>query len=231
MKKTLLSILTVLVLLSFSGCKRENGKVLYLPEASSDYVFGITKPSPENDGFPTEPSHMDVIFGETRIQAMRGSYSWRVDGKDGESQYIIADGIHPLSAKEYMPCLSLEAVNSSDSYTAQLVFDAPPRKVTAKAWPVEAFEDQSIREEEAVVDAIEIDYADGRNSCDYTLHIKNENYIYRIIAEWEEDGEYGGSAEYCFYTCYSVPEIKSVGIEKGSDDILCAYPQKEDSEK
>ena len=224
MKKTLLAVWVGIVLFSCIGCEKESEKVLYLPEASSDFIFATTQPLHKNDVFPEEPSHMDVIFGEARIRAMRGSYSWRVDGEDGESQYVIADSVHPLSAKEHMPCLNLQAVNSSDSYTAQLVFDAPPRKVTAKAWPVEAFEDQSIRAEEAFVDAIEIDYADGRNSCDYTLHIKNDNYIYQINAEWEKSGEYGGSAEYCFYTCYSIPEIKSVGIEKESDDILCVYP-------
>ncbi len=230
MRKTLLVAAAVLAILSFAGCENDSENVPNSPEASQSINIENTQPLPEAEVFPAQPSQMEIIFGEARISAMRGSYSWRVDGKDGKSQYTIADGIHPLAAKEHMPCLSLKPkVSSMNTYTAQLVFDAPPAKVTAECWPLEAFEDQSMRSEMASVDIIEIDYADGRNTCDYTLHLKNDNYIYHITAEWEKAGQYGGSAEYCFYTEYTIPEAESIETENG-EILIFGYPLRENME-
>jgi len=175
-----------------------------------------------------EPSQMYVFADGKKVKAMRGSYSWRVDGTDGKSQYTVADGIYPLDAKEYMPCITLPcAVSSNDVYTAELIFDVSPKKVTAQCWPTDAFEDRRIDAESVTVDTIEIDYADGRNACDYILQLKNENYIYHVTAEWERDGYYGGSAEYCFYTQYASPETSTVQVDETDSVLLCGYPKKE----
>lgn len=230
MTKKLLAIASVVAVFFCFGCEKKSADNTVFPDISPESTIENKEALSEADEFPSEPPQMEVIFGEKTICAMRGSYSWRVDGDDGKSQYTIADGIHPLTAKEHMPCLSLNPSNSNDSYTAQLVFKVAPKKVTAETWPIKAFRNQSITSEKASVDTIEIDYADGRNACDYTLQLKNGEYIYHVTAEWERRGEFGGSAEYCFYTECDVTGIRAIENENEKCVILCGYPLKEEFE-
>ena len=224
-------LLAAFALISAAGCEKKSeendGGVPVCPDLTpeKDITEQVQEPKEQKN---TEPSQMYIFAGGEKVMAMRGSYSWRVDGADGKSQYTVADGIYPLDAKKYMPCITLApAVSSNDVYTAELIFDVSPKKVTAQCWPTDAFEDRRIDAESVTVDTIEIDYADGRNSCDYILHLKNENYIYHITAEWERDGYYAGSAEYCFYTQYAAPETSTVEIDKTDSALLCGYPKKE----
>lgn len=228
-RKLFAMVFFLAVLLCF-GCEKKNENPTVPADDLSDRTTEKNEDVLVKDGFPAEPPQMEIVFGQTRLRAMRGSYSWRVDGNDEKSQYTIADGIHPLSAKEYMPCLSMTPTSANSFYTAQLLFEASPNKIVAEAWPIEAFENQNIWAESVSVDTIEIDYADGRNSVEYILHLKNDDYIYHITAEWERKGEFGGSAEYCFYTEYVIPEIVTMEAEDGTGVILCGYPLKEDFE-
>ena len=170
--------------------------------------------------FPDEPPFLTLSAGNTKIQAMRGSYQWQTIAENGLAKHIIADGLHPLQAKEYMPCLRLSPLGQKeDTFAVNLLFDHAPTKITAEYYPVNAFGDMQSEPQNAVVDCVKIDYADGGNSCEYFLNIKNEGCIHVLYAEWGDKG----SAEYSFYTSFSSGETEIIAIDS-SDLSVCGYP-------
>ena len=151
-----------------------------------------------------EPPHLTIASGNVKIQAMRGSYSWQRIAENGLAEYVIVDALLPLEAKEFMPCLHLSpGGQENDTISVHLVFEESPTKITAECYPVEAFNDVNARPQDvtidSMIDCIEIDYADGRNSCEYYLNLKNSDSIYVLHAEWQNKG----TAEYAFYTNFS----------------------------
>ena len=93
-RKLFAMVFFLAVLLCF-GCEKKNENPTVPADDLSDRTTEKNEDVLVKDGFPAEPPQMEIVFGQTRLRAMRGSYSWRVDGNDEKSQYTIADGSGP----------------------------------------------------------------------------------------------------------------------------------------
>lgn len=138
-----------------------------------------------------EPPALMVVCGDQSVEALRGTTSWMYENEDGTSEGINSDSLHPLQAKEFMTLLELPADASADQLEASLQWDVAPDQVSVHCWE-EACWDQIDAESE------EIPVNKDTNSSSITL--KDGNYIYEIVAEWNGNEKYSGMASYSFYT-------------------------------
>jgi len=146
------------------------------------------------------PPEMSVHHGGESFPSMRGGFSWTSFAKNGKSQTLIADALHPLECKELVPILTLRpsVYSSLDPNLARLEFDVLPARITARCWSASAWDKPD-------TEAEDVEVAD---SC---LSLK-ENCIYEITAEWDVQNGFGGEVHYVF--CAMAPK-------------LCGYPTKE----
>ena len=161
----------------------------------------------------TEPPELLVACGEKQITALKGTYSWTYQNKDGTSTGIEADGMHPLECQEYMETLPIgySTISSRDSFLASFQFEVAPDEMIIQYWSADEWNHPEAKSEELSVQAIEVDFADGRNTTDYQARLLEGNYIYQVIAKWNGREEYGGTAYYSFYTVMGDYEIVPIG--------------------
>lgn len=183
------------------------------------YIFerrnnGTSDTDQEHNKLPVqEPPLLKVIAhnGES-INAMRTSYSWIYTDENGEENGIIADGLHPLKAKEYMPHLAVKpsVYSRIDSKTLYLDFAYPPDRITAEAWKAQDYGNANAESIPVVINDAEYD---GQNQY-FTVDIFGEEYVYSITAHWEsrETGGFEGTAYYCFTSELYFPEISGTEI-------------------
>ena len=167
----------------------------------------------EQGGVLTEPPELTVVCNEKQITALRGTYSWAYQNKDGTSTCIEADSMHPLESKEYMPDLPLaySAYSATSSFRAHFQFSVLPDEVEIVYWNVDCWGDTSAKETVLPVRTIEVESADGSWSVDYTADLLPGNNIYEIIAKWSSSEEYNGVAHYSFYTTMGDYKFVPVG--------------------
>ena len=161
----------------------------------------------------TVPPELPVVSGEKQITALKGTYSWTYQNKDGTSTGIEADGMHPLECQEYMETLPIgySTISSRDSFLASFQFEVTPDEMLIQFWSADEWNHPEAKSEELSVQAIEVDFADGRNTTDYQARLLEGNYIYQVIAKWNGREEYGGTAYYSFYTVMGDYEIVPIG--------------------
>ena len=172
----------------------------------------------EQDGVLTEPPELTVVCNEKQITALRGTYSWEYQNKDGTSTAIEADSMHPLESKEYMPDLPLaySAYSSVSSFRAHLQFPVTPDEVEIVYWNEDCWGNPSADKTVLPVKTIEIDFADGSWGVDYSAELIAGNCIYEIIARWNSSEEYNGTAHYSFYTTMGDYKFVPFGEEEVS---------------
>ena len=136
------------------------------------------------------------------MAANRGTTSWTYENGDGTGAGFESDSIHPLEAKEFMLPLSINptATSSNDPLVAYLRWDIMPDKVTVHCWSEECWGQFDAKSEDVPVEVLKIDFADGSYDTNFCIELKDENYIYEIIAEWNSAQNYGGTVYYSFYT-------------------------------
>ena len=152
-------------------------------------------PSQETTVLKEPPALTVLCGGNTGIEALKGTYSWRVRNGDGTETGINADSMHPLEAKKYMPYFE-----SPDSSTAQLIWTTAPDKVSVRCWSDECWGKPDAGSEAVPAAAFETETSDGGYGRGFLFELKGGNCIYEIIAEWNGSGEYSGTARYSFYT-------------------------------
>ena len=143
-----------------------------------------------------EPPALTVVYGENSIEASRGTYSWTYQNEDGTWTGIEADSMHPLQAKEYMPSLNLLPVIPS---FVGMQWDTVPDKVSVRCWSEAYWGQYDAESEEVPAKVLCIDSSDR---CDphFSVELKDGNYVYEVIAEWNSAETYSGKACYSFYT-------------------------------
>ena len=131
--------------------------------------------------FPSEPPTLTVSDGETTITAWRGTYSWMIEGEDGMGSGITVDSAHPLDYKD-----SIETINLSQTTKLTLNFESAPTSVSIKRYKLSATDYNAFEK-----------IADSYN----TIDAKAGNYLYEVIAKWEEPSKsYSGTVYYAFCT-------------------------------
>ena len=129
-----------------------------------------------------QPPALTVVSDETSVAALLGTYSWQQRNIDGTITDIRADSPHPLDCRDLLspPLETAEA-------TATLRFTQNPDKIVSiQCWsnsywsiPSAGGEDISFNEN--------------------TIELKSGGYIYEVVAQWDDDNGYGGTAHYSFY--------------------------------
>lgn len=145
------------------------------------------------------PPVLTVSAGEARVQAWRGTYSWRVDDTGGMGRGVASDSVHPLEAGAMMTPLAV-----GDAETATLEFGTAPDAVSARAWDAALLVPQSDEtsagvtpEDDAQAVAVTVS---GSAEEGWQLTLLPYEAVYEISADWTSAADYGGSATYAFYT-------------------------------
>lgn len=188
-------------------------------------IFGEKNNNPdENDDssgskeVSEERPSLTVVCCEQSVTALKGTSTWTSMLPDGTKQSICSDSMHPLQAVEYMEPLSLmpSIMSRYEPLRATLIFDkASPDKVTVRCWDESCIDKPDSSATEIKVDVIEVDFADGTWTQDYTFMLLDGNYIYEVIAEWNMRDEYEGVVHYSFYTTkWSMTPVPIDNVQK-----------------
>ena len=174
MKKLMAMVFALLLLLAGAGCTNT------VNDTDSDIL--------------KEPPALTVVCGDPSLEANRGTTSWQYKNEDGTSEGFNSDSLHPLQAKEFMTPLELPADDSVDQLEASLQWDVAPDQVSVHCWSEESW-DQIDEESEEIPLNTQTTDADSSS-----IALKDGNYIYEIVAEWNGNEKYSGMASYSFYT-------------------------------
>lgn len=196
-----------------------DGNVMETDPLKVGKVYAITLKTPanrtstdksfSNDTVLQSPPDLIVNCGKESIEALRGTTSWQYDNGNGTFTGINSDSMHPLQAKEFMTPLNIIPTPYShiDPLMAYLQWDVTPDKVSVRCWSEDCwgqYGDYDDTSEEIEVQKLDIEIAHGSNetqrTADYTIRLKDENYIYEVVAEWNSSDKYFGTAYYSFYT-------------------------------
>ncbi len=154
-----------------------------------------------NDAVLKEPPALTVVCGDKTVEALRGTTSWIYQNEDGTSTGINVDSMHPLQAKEYMTPLDLipTPISAIDPLKAYLQWNTIPDKVSVHCWN-EEYWGQSTAEYEEIPVSILMTDSNIETAPIISVELKDGNYIYEVVAEWNSTEKYNGTAYYSFYT-------------------------------
>ncbi len=128
-----------------------------------------------------EPPALTIVSDNTAGDALLGSYSWQIMNADGTATATISDNAHPLD------CEDLLLAQETTEMTAELVFkESPDSIISVRRWSDEHWADTAASSEDVTVNGD-------------IIELKPGGYIYEVIAKWETDNGYGGTAHYSFY--------------------------------
>lgn len=219
--RTLSVIVLALFLLTTSSCYNNH------EPNNTEINYSETVTANEQDNTQTiikTPPALSVIYGNESITALKGTSSWKYANDDGTSTAIESDSMHPLQAKEYMtPLVLMPSIYSHfDPHTAYLCWEYVPDSVSVKCWNESCWNkfDSEFTE-------ITVTVPDSTSEDKYfSFNINDGNYIYEVIATWEDNQKYGGTAYYSFYT--QKPDLKKDLTPISENNELCGYPLKQE---
>ena len=146
-----------------------------------------------------EPPVLTVVCGKESVEALRGTSSWQYENDNGTSTAIESDSMHPLQVKEYMTPLKLipTQYSSVEPFKAYLQWDIPPDWVVVRYWSEESWGELNAESEMIPVLMMDSDVNIGPI---FPIDLKEGNYIYEVIADWNSYEKFSGKSHYSFYT-------------------------------
>ena len=199
MKKLVAFVFALALVLGLVGCSTQEEEVrqqIQFPENNAAHQETVTL---------KEPPALTVVYGENNnVEALRGTSSWMYANEDGTWTGIEADSMHPLNAKEYMPCLELLPVITSprSPLKVRMQWDTIPDEVTVRCWDEACWGQYDAESEELTVRTLMVD-SNMETAPIISVELKDGNYVYEVIAEWNSAETYHGKARYSFYTVKS----------------------------
>jgi len=159
-----------------------------------------------------EPPALMVVCGDKNVEALRGTTSWMYQNEDNINTGINSDNIHPLQAKEYMSPLEITytPISSIDPLKAYLQWGVVPDSISVRCWDEMCWGQFDADGLAVPIEVFETDTTDEIYSTNYTIKLKDGNYIYEVKAEWNGDDNYGGTVYYSFYTITPSTELHPV---------------------
>ena len=138
------------------------------------------------------PPDLIVSYGNQSVKARHCLTNWEFTMEDGMISALMGDGPHPLMAKRSSPFITLTPDAPMEVW---LSWDIMPDLVEVNCWGEEAWEEL----ETEPVESYRI--MEGNEAGDsYLLRLENGNYIYEIIATWQNAPNFGGTVRYSFHT-------------------------------
>ena len=130
-----------------------------------------------------EPPALFVACGSGETAAMQTSYTWAVKDAAGNSESIIACGLHPLDSQKYVTPMERDGAEK-----IALHFEVQPDGVSARYWTDAHWGDAAAYED----DFETADCTGGEIALPKDTSV---GYIFEVQASWNE----AGSASYVFY--------------------------------
>lgn len=138
------------------------------------------------------PPDLIVNYGDQSVKARHCLTNWEFTMEDGMISALMGDGPHPLMAKHTSPYITLDPAEPMEIW---LSWDIMPDLVEVNCWGEEAWEEL----ETEPLESYRI--MEGNEAGDsYLLRPENGNYIYEIIATWQNAPNFGGTVRYSFHT-------------------------------
>ena len=138
------------------------------------------------------PPELTVVCGEEKTEAMTGTISWRY--RAGQQMRSITTSVpHPLTLKEQLTPLVLPGT-SPEALMGSLEWEVMPDVVSACCWSGEIWGQPDAAGEDVPVET-------GTEAAkQYTIPLKDGEYIYQVDAQWNSAEDYGGTVSFVFYT-------------------------------
>lgn len=147
---------------------------------------------PEQYQVVDEPPDLIVNYGNQSVKERHCLTNWEFTMEDGMQSALMGDGSHPLMAKHTSPFITLDSTEPMEIW---LSWDIMPDLVEVNRWGEEAWEEL----ETEPLESYRI--MEGNEAGDsYLLRPENGNYIYEIIATWQNAPNFGGTVHYSFHT-------------------------------
>ena len=129
-----------------------------------------------------EPPALGLVSDNTYVSALLGAYSWQKKDVDGNSISTTTDSAHPLDCEEL-----LSPPYETPEATATLSFTEEPDTIlSVKCWSDEYWGKPTTNSEDVTMTG-------------NVLTLKPGGYIYEIIADWNTQNGYVGTASYFIY--------------------------------
>lgn len=138
------------------------------------------------------PPDLIVNYEDQSVKARHCLTNWEYTTEDGMESALMGDGLHPLMAKHDSPFITL---TSEAPMEVWLSWDIVPDLVEVNRWGEEAWEEL----ETEPIESYRIMEGNEAGDC-YLLRPEDGNYIYEIIATWQNAPNFGGTVRYSFHT-------------------------------
>ena len=160
---------------------------IYATEEARDRMF-----YPERYEVVDSPPNLIVSYGDQSVKARHCLTNWEFTMEDGMLSALMGDGPHPLMAKNSSPFITLDPAEPMEVW---LYWDIMPDLVEVNCWGEEAWEELKTEPLESYR------IMEGNEAGDsYLIRPENGNYIYEIIATWQNAPNFGGTVRYSFHT-------------------------------
>ena len=167
-----------------------NGKWwIYADEEANEQIS-----YPERYAVMDKTPKLTVTYGDQSIDEPRiGVLSWEYTKEDGSKGAKLGDGAHPLDAKHASPFITLDPY-AQEPFEIWLHWDLLPDSVLVRYWGEECW--GQLEAEPAGRSLLK----EGNEAGDaYCLVPQVGNYIYEVIASWENAPNYSGKVCYNFH--------------------------------
>ena len=129
-----------------------------------------------------QPPVLTVVSDEISVTALLGPYSWQRKNVDGSFTAVEADSLHPLDCRDLLS----PPLETSET-TAMLKFaEDPDRIASIQCWSDSNWSNPSAKGEDVLHNG-------------NTIEVNSDGHIYEVVAQWDTDSGYGGTAHYSFY--------------------------------
>ena len=173
-----------------------NEKLWWIDDAElSAFVQRVTTEAaePEQIVMDTIPA-LSVSYGEEMVLDPRvGEASWKYLKADSTEEAIVSDGIHPLDAKDSSPFFVLDSY-AETPFEIWLIWELAPSTVMVRYW-----DESCWGQLEAQPVGRELLAKSGNADFAYYFEPLEGNYIYEVIANWENALDYSGRVCYNFH--------------------------------
>ena len=189
MKRYLTFFLALFCVFVLFGCDRNNAETPIVE--TEQYILETDAPMARvvMDKIPK----LTISYGEEVIDEPRiGVASWQYSKEDGTESALLADGAHPLDAKHSSPFFVLDPYAEAP-FEIWLIWELAPSTVMVRYW-----DESCWGQLEAQPVGRELLAKSGNADFAYYFEPQEGNYIYEVIATWDNAPDYSGRVYYNF---------------------------------
>lgn len=196
-----------------------NEKLWWIDDAElSDFVQRVTTEEPTEQIVVDKIPKLTISYAEEVIEEPRiGVASWEYTKEDGTEGALLGDGAHPLDAKHSSPFFVLDPY-AETPFEIWLIWDLAPSTVMVRYW-----DESCWGQLEAQPVGRELLAKSGNADFAYYFEPQEGNYIYEVVAVWENGSDYSGRVCYNFHAVMTDKEPTAQMIYERAQRIYEKY--------